>query len=184
MPPKTDLDLVEAFRSGDSSGFDELVRRYQERVYWVARRVVGSHEDADDVVQDVFVRMFKALKGFRGNSGFYTWLYRITMNVSLNAVRARRIKEFVRYDEMTDTGSEEVASPDADVLREEYQTILERAIQRLPAKQKMVFIMRYYEEMPYEEMSHLLKKSVGGLKANYFHALKKIQEYVRKEMGA
>src|ERR1041385_7055551 len=79
MAPKTDLDLVESFRNGDISGFNELVGRYQEKVYWIARRVVGSHEDADDVVQDVFVRMFKALGGFRGESGFYTWLYRITM---------------------------------------------------------------------------------------------------------
>ncbi len=184
MAPKTDLDLIEAFRNGDISGFNELVGRYQEKVYWIARRVVGSHEDADDVVQDVFVRMFRALGGFRGDSGFYTWLYRITMNVSLNAVRSRRIKDFLRYDETAETGSDEVELPDAAVLRDEYRTILERAIKRLPAKQKMVFIMRYYDEMPYEEIAKILKKSVGGLKANYFHALKKIQEYVRKEMNS
>lgn len=184
MPPKTDLELVEAFRKGDISGFNELVRRYQEKVYWIARRVVGTHDDADDVVQDVFVRMFKALKGFRGESGFYTWLYRIAMNVSLNAIRARRFKDILRYDDTTETGSEEVELPDAGVLRDEYQTILERAIQRLPPKQKMVFMMRYYDEMPYEQMATILKKSVGGLKANYFHALKKIQEYVRKEMSS
>ena len=184
MAPKTDLDLVEAFRNGDSSGFNELVTRYQEKVYWIARRVVGTHDDADDVVQDVFVRMFRALKGFRGESGFYTWLYRITMNVSLNAVRTRRFKEFVRYDETTETRAEDVDLPDAGLLRDEYQTILERAIQQLPAKQKLVFSMRYYDEMPYEQMAKILKKSVGGLKANYFHAMKKIQEYVRKEMSS
>ena len=184
MPPKSDLELIEAFRSGDISGFNELVRRYQEKVYWIARRVVGSHDDADDVVQDVFVRVCKALKGFRGDSEFYTWLYRITMNVSLNAVRARRFKDFVRYDEMTETPSDDVEPPDAALLQEEYRTILERAIERLPAKQKMVFMMRYYDEMPYEQMAKILRKSVGGLKANYFHAVKKIQGYVRKEMQA
>jgi len=182
MPPKTDFDLVEAFRNGDISGFNELVSRYRERIYWVARRIVGTHDEADDVVQDVFVRMFKALKGFRGESGFYTWLYRITMNVSLNAVRTRRFREFVRYDETAETRSEEVEQPDAGLLREEYQTILERAIQRLPAKQKLVFMMRYYDEMPYDQIAAIMKKSVGGLKANYFHAMQKIQDYVRKEM--
>jgi RNA polymerase sigma-70 factor, ECF subfamily len=184
MAPRTDLELVEAFRNGDRSGFNELVSRYQEKVYWVARRVVGTHEDADDVVQDVFVRMYKALAGFRGDSGFYTWLYRITMNVSLNAVRSRRIKDFLRYDETAEAGSGDVELPDAGLLREEYRTILERAVERLPAMQKMVFIMRYYDEMPYEQIALVLKKSVGGLKANYFHALKKIQEYVKKEMNS
>jgi len=181
MPSRTDLELVEAFRNGDLTGFNELVGRHQERVYWIARRVMGKHDDAADVVQDVFVRMFKALKGFRGDSEFSTWLYRIAMNVSLNAIRAKRVKDFIRYDDTIESRSEEL--PDAELLRNEYQTVLERAIQRLPPKQKLVFMMRYYDEMPYEEMAKLLKKSVGGLKANYFHALKKVQEYVRKEMG-
>jgi len=181
MPLRTDFELVEAFRNGDLTGFNELVRRHQERVYWIARRVVGKHDDAADVVQDVFVRMFKALKGFRGDSEFSTWLYRIAMNVSLNAIRAKRVKDFIRYDDTIESRSEEL--PDAELLRNEYQTVLERAIQRLPPKQKLVFIMRYYDEMPYDQMAKLLKKSVGGLKANYFHALKKVQEYVRKEMG-
>ncbi len=184
MPPKTDLDLVEAFRSGDVTGFNELVKRYQEKVYWIARRVVGTHDAADDVVQDVFLRMYKALHGFRGDSEFYTWLYRIAVNVSLNAVRSRRIKEFVRFEEQAEPRTDEGEAPDAGILQEEYQTILERAVERLPAKQKLVFMLRYYDEMPYEEMSKLLKKSVGGLKANYFHALKKIQAYVRKEMSS
>ncbi|TLY32057.1 MAG: sigma-70 family RNA polymerase sigma factor [Ignavibacteria bacterium] len=169
MPSRTDLELVEAFRNGDLTGFNELVGRHQERVYWIARRVMGKHDDAADVVQDVFVRMFKALKGFRGDSEFSTWLYRIAMNVSLNAIRAKRVKDFIRYDDTIESRSEEL--PDAELLRNEYQTVLERAIQRLPPKQKLVFMMRYYDEMPYEEMAKLLKKSVGGLKANYFHAL-------------
>jgi RNA polymerase sigma factor (sigma-70 family) len=183
MALRTDSELVEAFQNGDITGFNELVNRYQEKVYWIARRVVGAHDDAEDVVQDVFFRMFKALKNFRGESEFYTWLYRIAMNVSLNAVRARRIKDFIHYEDVGDLRSGDVDQPDAVTLREEYRTVLERAIKRLPAKQKMVFIMRYYDELPYEEMAKVLKKSVGGLKANYFHALKKIQRYVREEMG-
>ena len=181
MGQKNDLDLVADFRSGDIKGFNELVRRYQEKVYWIARRVVGSHDDADDVVQDVFVKVYEGLENFRSESGFYTWIYRITMNVALNALRKKRIKSFIQYEEV----EEQLESPDerADgkLFQKEYQEILKQAIDRLPAKQKIVFMMRYYDELPYEEIALILKKSVGGLKANYFHALKKIQEYVRKE---
>ena len=95
---KTDLELVELFRQGDVTGFNELVRRYQEKVYWIARRTMGNHEDADDVVQDVFVRVFEKLKHFRGDANFYTWLYRVTVNVSLNALRKKRIKDILPYD--------------------------------------------------------------------------------------
>lgn len=181
MPPKKDLELIEEFRQGDNAGFNELVRRYQEKVYWIARRVVGSHEDADDVVQDVFIRVYDALKEFRAESGFYTWLYRITVNVALNALRKKRIKEFVRYEEVEETLEGDADGTDAGLLRKEYESILEKAIERLPPKQKAVFMMRYYDEMSYEEMAGILDKSVGGLKANYFHALKKIQAYMRSE---
>ncbi|HTK81572.1 MAG TPA: RNA polymerase sigma factor [Bacteroidota bacterium] len=184
MTDKSDLELVEEFRRGDVRSFNELVRRYQEKVYWIARRVIGTHEDADDIVQDVFVRAYDALKEFRAESGFYTWLYRISVNISLNALRKKRLKDFVRYEEMEEELESSDEGSDARVLQKEYQSILEQAIDRLPAKQKMVFMMRYYEEMPYEEMAQVLKKSVGGLKANYFHAIKKIQEYVRREMNS
>lgn len=184
MPGKSDLELVEDFRRGDIGGFNELVRRYQEKIYWIARRVIGSHEDADDIVQDVFVRIYDALQEFRAESGFYTWLYRVTVNISLNALRKKRLKEFIRFEDVQEELESDDKRSDANVLEREYQVILEKAIERLPAKQKMVFMLRYYEEMPYEEMSKVLNKSVGGLKANYFHAMKKIQEYVRREFGS
>ncbi len=184
MAPKSDRELVELFRTGDVAGFNELVRRYQEKVYWIARRVIGSHEEADDIVQDAFVRVYEGLKGFRGDANFYTWLYRIAMNLSLNALRKKRLKEIVPYDEVLEEMVPGNMETDGNLRQQEYRTILEEAIARLPAKQKLVFTMRYYDEMPYEEMAKLLRKSVGGLKANYFHALKKIQAYVRKEMGS
>ncbi len=180
---KTDLELVELFRNGDVTGFNELVRRYQEKVYWIARRTMGNHEDADDVVQDVFVRVFEKLKHFRGDSNFYTWLYRVTVNVSLNALRKKRIKDILPYDELFEETLPADNQTDRAMYEQEYQTILEKAIAKLPAKQKAAFMMRYYDEMTYEDMAKILHTSVGGLKANYFHALKKIQEYVRKEMS-
>jgi RNA polymerase sigma factor (sigma-70 family) len=182
MAQKTDLELVEEFKQGKIEGFNELVRRYQEKVYWIARRVIGNHDDADDIVQDIFVRVYGALENFRSESKFYTWLYRIAMNLSLNALRKKKIKTFIRYDDLVEQLDEGRVHADEHILKQEYQTVLEKAIERLPAKQKIVFIMRYYDEMPYEEMAKVLKKSVGGLKANYFFAFQKIQKYVRKEM--
>jgi len=176
------LELVADFRSGDVRGFNELVRRYQQRVYWIARRMIGTHEDADDVTQDVFIRAHDGLKHFRSDAGFYTWLYRIAVNVTLNAVRKKRIKDFVNFQEVEDTLGSPDERTDGALLQSEFDKILDKAIDGLPPKQKMVFMMRYYDELPYEEMAALLHKSVGGLKANYFFALKKIQEYVRREV--
>lgn len=184
MAATTDLELVDEFRRGKVEGFNELVRRYQEKVYWIARRIMGSHDDADDVVQDVFVRVYGSLKNFRAESGFYTWIYRITVNVALNALRKRKLKEFVRYDDFIRESQPDDTLADDDLLRNEYRSILQRAIEQLPAKQKLVFMMRHNDEMPYEEIAAILKTSVGGLKANYFHAVKKIQKFVRKEMGS
>jgi RNA polymerase sigma-70 factor (ECF subfamily) len=182
MTQPTDLELVEAFCRGEVSGFNELVRRYQEKVYWLARRTIGNHDDADDVVQDVFVRVYEGLKNFRRESNFYTWLYRITLNVSLNALRKKRLKDMIPYDEVLEELLPSDAQTDHHVQQQESRTIIEKAVERLPAKQKTVFVMRYYDEMPFEEIAKILKKSVGGTKANYFHALKKVSSYVRKEM--
>src|SRR5262245_25767376 len=126
MAPKTDLELVEEFKQGTIESFNELVRRHQEKVYWIARRVIGTHDDADDVVQDVFVRVYEALRNFRGESGFYTWLYRITTNVSLNALRAKKLKQFLRYDEAYEELVPGDYHTDANLYRQEYETILER----------------------------------------------------------
>ena len=184
MEPKTDLELVEGFQHGSVESFNELVRRYQEKVYWIARRIVSTHEDADDVVQDVFIRVHRALKDFRSESGFYTWIYRIAVNVSLNAVRAKRIKDFIHLDQIDEPIQDEHEQPDMHVVQKEYNAALKRAIEQLPPRQKLVFTMRYVDDMPYDEMAKILKRSVGGLKANYFHALKKIQEYVRREINS
>lgn len=184
MTERSDLELIEEFRKGHQEGFNEIVRRYQERVYWTARRLMGTHEDADDITQEVFVRAFKGLSSFRGDSSMFTWLYRITTNLSLNALRKKRVKDFLHYDEVSGITAETDERADTDILRKEYESTLEEAINRLPARQKLVFTLRYHDEMPYEEMAKMMNKSVGGLKANYFHALQKIQKYVRKELGS
>ena len=180
MTNRSDLELLELFQTGDESAFNHLVLRYRERVYWVARRFVNDHDGADDVTQDVFCKAYESLPDFRGESSFFTWLYRITVNISLNNVRRQKLREFFRIDEMFEVEDKSAVSPDAAVEKTEERRLIEEAITLLPEKQKSVFVLRYYEELPYEEISSILKTSVGGLKANYFHAVKKIQEYVKR----
>ena len=180
MNDQSDVDLIRKFQEGDEASFNQLVVRYQERIYWVARRFVADHDSADDVTQEVFCKVYESLCEFRGDSTMFTWLYRITVNVALNAVRKQKIREFFRIDELFDAEDVEGAAPDELLERQENRSLIERAIETLPAKQKSVFLLRYYEEMPNEEIAKILKTSVGGLKANYFHAFKKIEEYVKR----
>jgi RNA polymerase sigma-70 factor, ECF subfamily len=180
MTDRSDSELIELFQNGDDTAFNHLVARYQEKVYWVARRFVNDHDSADDVTQEVFCKVYDSLREFRGESSVFTWLYRITVNISLNSVRRQKVREFFRIDEMFDAKDEDAVLPDEALEREEQKTLIEEAIATLPEKQKSVFVLRYYEELPYEEISKVLKTSVGGLKANYFHAVKKIQEYVKR----
>ncbi len=180
MTERSDQELIEAFQQGSETAFNEIVLRYQEKIYWLARRFVVHHADADDIVQEVFLKAYERIAEFRGDSGLYTWLYRIAVNVSLNALRKQKVREFFQVDtlfEYEDTAGEK---PDQAVERDEQKELIEKAIERLPAKQKAVFLMRYKDDLSYEEISDILKTSIGGLKANYFHALRKIEEYIRR----
>lgn len=180
----TDLELVDRFRNGEESAFNELANRYKEKIYWTARRFVSEHQDADDIVQQVLWKAYEGLKGFRSDSSVFTWLYRIAVNTSLNAVRKKKVREFLRFDELFESDSPESERPDEILEREEERSLIERAVQKLPEKQKSVFVLRYYEQLPYEEIAVILKTTVGGLKANYFHAVKKIEEYVKRAHGS
>jgi RNA polymerase sigma factor (sigma-70 family) len=185
MAQQSDLELVRDFQNGKVEAFNELVRRYQQKVYWIARRMVGDHDEADDITQEVFLKVYKKLKDFRNDSSFYTWIFRITNNTAINVLRQKKIVNFLRLDDVFSKRVEigdETSKPDDKLHQKENQLLLEKAITKLAPKQKKVFILRYYEEMPYSEISKLLKISIGGLKANYFHALKNIQKYVRENI--
>jgi RNA polymerase sigma-70 factor (ECF subfamily) len=181
MKQFSDLELVNEVRSGQRQAFTELMRRYQQRVYWTARRIVGSHEDADDIAQETFVKAYLALGDFRGDASFFTWLYRIAVNLSLNAIRKQQVLGYLRQSEIVNRIFPADENPQKDLELKETQTLLDKAIAELPEKQRAVFVMRYHDEMTYEEISHVLKTSVGGLKANYFHALRKVQEFMKDE---
>ncbi len=182
MEPRSDLELVEEVRNGRRQAFTELMRRYQQRVYWAARRMVGSHEEADDIAQETFIKAYLGLGEFRGDSSFFTWLYRIAINLSLNAIRKRQLVSYLRQSDIVNALFPAASDPERELVAKETESRLQKAVSALPEKQRAVFVLRYYEELSYDEISEILKTSVGGLKANYFHALKKVQESMRDEV--
>lgn len=186
MPPNPsytdDHALLLAFRDERTrdAAFTQLVRLYQERLYWHIRRMVLDHDDAHDVLQNVFIKVWRALGDFREQSGLYTWLYRIATNETLTWIEQRKRRASVSLsDEENDLSERLVAQPGFDGTQLEWK--LQKAIQTLPDKQRLVFNLRYFDEMPYEKMSEVLGTSVGALKASYHHAVKKIEAFFKPE---
>jgi RNA polymerase sigma factor (sigma-70 family) len=181
---KTDNDLINDFKNGDIKAYNEIVRRYQQQVYWVIRKMVNSHDDADDITQEVFIKVHSALKKFREESNLFTWLYRIATNYSINHIRRIKVKNTVSFEIVTEPIESSDKKTDELIDEEIRRKILEEAIETLPAQQRAVFNMRYYDQLSYDEISKILKKSVGGIKANYFHAVRKLGDYlkVKKKM--
>jgi RNA polymerase sigma-70 factor (ECF subfamily) len=178
MPELSDLELVQLVREGRRDAFSGLMRRYQERIYWIARRLVGNHEDADDVAQETFIRAYLALGDFRNDATFYTWLYRIAVNLSLNMTRKRQIMTYLNESDLLRKLLPSEDRPDRTLELQETEVALQRALGTLPEKQRAVFVLRFFEQLPYERISEVLKTSTGGLKANYFHAIRKIREHM------
>jgi RNA polymerase sigma-70 factor (ECF subfamily) len=175
-----DFNLIERFNNGDESAFNEIARKYQQKIYWHARRMTGNHLDADEIVQEVFLVMYKKLNGFKFRSSLYTWIYTITSTRSINLLRRRSVKEmFSLQDSAVDRAS------DSDIIKDfenkEEIRRLENHLQKIPVKQREVFILRAIDGLSYEEISEMTGKSVGGLKSNYFHALKKITRVMQNE---
>ena len=158
--------------------FNEIVKTYSERLYWHVRRFVLSHEDTDDLLQDIFLKIWTALPSFRGEAQLYTWVYRIATNETLNFIRRQKVRAALQFRNLDDVMEERI---DADPWfnGSEAERALSKAIARLPDKQRSVFIMRYYEDMSYEEIAAVTGTSVGALKASYHIA----QEKVRAELG-
>jgi RNA polymerase sigma-70 factor (ECF subfamily) len=157
--------------------FNQLVRKYQQKVYWHVRKMVIDHADADDLTQDVFVKVWNHLGDFRQDAQLFTWLYRVATNECLGFLKSKRRKFFLP---LNDVGAELAAKLEADpaVAGDEIELKLQKAILCLPDKQRLVFNLRYYDEMPYEQMAEVTGTSVGALKASYHHAVRKVEEYV------
>ena len=174
-----DTELLLQFRDPENKekAFTAIIKKYQEKLYWHIRRMVVEHEDANDVLQNVFIRVWNGLENFREDSQLYTWLYRIATNECLSYLEQQKRKSALSFDEMESGLSNKiVADKYFDPNKLEWK--LQLAIQQLPEKQRVVFTLRYYDEMPYEEMSRVLDTSEGALKASYHHAVKKIEDYI------
>lgn len=178
----SDQELVGRFQSGEQRvSFTMLVERYQKRIYFAARKMVnGDHDEADEIAQETFVKVYEALGNFRGEAQFYTWVYRIMMNAVIYRQRRRKARVMVEIDDVANTLESDGDSPHEGMERQEMTGLIEAAIETLPPKQREVFLMRFYDEMPYEDIASILGTSVGGLKANYFHAAKKVTDYVQR----
>lgn len=159
--------------------FRELISQYKERLYWHIRKIVISHDDADDVLQNTFIKVFKNIDKFKEDSKLYSWMYRIATNESITFIN-KRAKE--RNVDISEIHSELAATLKSDVYfsGDEIQLILQKAIATLPTKQQLVFNMKYFDDLKYNQMSVVLETSVGALKASYFHAVKKIENYIKK----
>jgi RNA polymerase sigma-70 factor (ECF subfamily) len=159
--------------------FHQLVNKYQERLYWHIRKIVMNHEDADDVLQNTFVKVWRSIDKFREESSLYTWLYRIATNESISFINANKRRSFMPINDSNDYLVKNLES-DPYFEGDHIQLKLQEAILRLPDKQRIVFNLKYFDEMKYEDMSQILDTSVGALKASYFHAAKKIEEYLKR----
>lgn len=176
MPVDNDFQLVKEFLNGDESAFNKIASKYQKKIYWHARRMLGNHLDADEVTQEVLIVIYNKLDTFNFKSSLFTWIYRITSTRSLNFIKKRNVKRYLFLD---DENVREIESQTDFVQSVEDKEKLERlnfVLQKLPAKQREVFIMRQFDQLSYEEIAEIKGKSVGTLKANYFHALKKVTE--------
>ncbi|MCD4697633.1 MAG: sigma-70 family RNA polymerase sigma factor [Bacteroidales bacterium] len=158
-------------------GFNLLVKKYQERVYWHIRRMVYDHDDADDLVQDTFVKVWKNLGSFREDSQLYTWIYRIATNETLTFIKKKRRTFFLPIENYS-RQLENKIKDDNFFSGDEIQLKLQKVLLHLPEKQRLVFNMKYYEDMKYEEISEILGTSVGALKASYHIAVKKIKKNI------
>lgn len=173
-----DHALVQECLAGRRGAFDVLVDRHRRHVYQLCYRFMGNHEDTSDVAQEVFIRAYRALGGFKGSAAFGTWLYRIAVNLCLNRVSARTlVVERLDYREHID---QRVETADAALLREERAAEVRAAIARLPKKQRATLVLRVYHELPHEEIAGILGSSVGAVKANFFHAIANLKKLLKE----
>ena len=178
----TEETLVDELRQEktQAKAFEVLVNTYKERLYWHIRRIVLHHDDTDDVLQNTFIKVYKNINGFKGESQLYSWMYRIATNEALSFLKKQSKNQGISDTELQDRM---VANLQADVYfdGDEIQLKLQKAIASLPEKQKLVFNMKYYQEMKYEEISAVLQTSVGALKASYHLAIKKLEKFLKED---
>ena len=174
-----DEEILSKFRDEKTrnEAFNLLLKKYQQKIYWHVRRMVIDHDDADDIVQDVFIKIWKNLPGFRNDAQLYTWMYRIATNECITFLNKKKAKNNVSLDDVDFELADTLSSSD-QFNGDQIQRKLQEAILTLPDKQRLVFNMKYFDDLKYEEMSEVLGTSVGALKASYHLAVKKIEAFI------
>lgn len=176
----TEREIIRLHQSGRmEEAFNGIVNTYSERLYWHVRRFLCSHDDTNDLLQDIYIKIWTALPSFRGDSQVFTWLWRIATNEVLNHLRKQKFKALVSLDSSMEILRKKI-DDDPYFNGNELQRELYKAIHKLPEKQRIVFNMRYFDELKYEEISEITDTSVGALKASYHHAYNKIKEELNK----
>ncbi|MGY4539318.1 RNA polymerase sigma factor (sigma-70 family) [Mucilaginibacter sp. UYNi724] len=174
-----DEEILSKFRDEKTrnEAFNLLLKKYQQKIYWHVRRMVINHDDADDIVQDVFIKIWKNLPGFRNDAQLYTWMYRIATNECITFLNKKKAKNNISLDDVDYELADTLSSSD-QFTGDQIQRKLQEAILTLPDKQRLVFNMKYFDDLKYEEMSDVLGTSVGALKASYHLAVKKIEAFI------
>lgn len=177
-----DKEILHAFKvsANKDVAFRNLVEEYQERIYWHVRKIVITHDDADDVVQEVFIKVYKNLDSFREASQLFTWIYRIATNEALNHLKKMQRKHSVSIDDVYHE-LENHLTQGVELDGDEIQLKLQKALLTLPDKQRLVFNMRYFDDLKYDDMAEITGTSVGALKASYHLAVKKVEHYLGKD---
>lgn len=177
-----DREIIEGskIQGREELAFNQLLVKYQERLYWHVRKIVTNHDDADDVLQNTMIKVWRSLSDFRSESGLYTWLYRIATNEALSFLKQKKKKAFAPWVDVEGQMSESLEA-DPWFNGDDIQLKLQQAILKLPEKQRIVFNMKYFDRLKYEDMSEILGTSVGALKASYHHAVKKIEAMLKED---
>lgn len=183
MLNEIDKNIISLFKNAHTQNraLSLLIDTYQKKMYWQIRRIVISHDDADDALQNTFIKAWQNLNNFNENSSLFTWLYRIATNEALQILRKKAQEKNISYDDISNYLSNTLKT-DPYFKGDDIQRKFQEAILKLPEKQRIVFNMRYYEEISYEEMAKILDTSEGALKASYHHAVKKIEEYLLNQI--
>jgi RNA polymerase sigma-70 factor (ECF subfamily) len=177
-----EIILKFAIEKTRTAAFELILEKYQKKTYWHIRRIVINHDDADDVLQNTFIKVWENLSKFREDSKLYTWIYRIATNEALQFIQKKKQNYNITLDDVSYELSSYLTA-DNYFDGNNIALKLQQAILTLPNKQRIVFIMKYYENMKYEDMKDVLETSVGALKASYFHAVKKIEDYMKNEIN-
>lgn len=180
---ENDIEIIEEYVAQKSErAANSLVRKYRSFVYATALRYLQNHDDADDTAQEVFIKALSSLRKFRKDSNLKTWLYRITVNQAMNHLRKKKLNSFFSFGESEYEISSNSLNPEESMMNNEFLSKFNIALAQLPEKQRETFALKYFDELKYEEISELLGTSIGGLKANYYQAVKKLSSILKQEV--